>query len=360
MAIIGRFGRARSSSARAGRGDGRVGDLSGATKRLVAGLVGFFLVVIAGTIGYMAFGFSVLDAIFQTVITVTTVGFGETHYFDPGEKIFTIVLILFGVGTAAYTFSVLIETFVEGYLADTLGRRRMEHKIEAMENHVILCGWGRVGQAIARYLQTSKVRVVVVDSSLERLKTVEGLYVHGDATDEGVLESAGILKARVLVTALNADADNLYVTLTGRSMKPDLFVVARAATAQAVAKLLQAGADRVVNPQDLGGNRMAALAVQPHVAEFLDVVMHDGSLEFRLVQVDVPSDSPLSGETLRSARVHDRTGTLILAMRHPGGEFHTNPPPEAEITSGDVLIAIGNAHQIESLRELATTGTVAN
>jgi voltage-gated potassium channel len=210
-----------------------------------------------------------------------------------------------------------------------------------------------VGQAIARRLQASMAEIVVVDSSATRIATVDAPYVEGDATDERVLRAAGIDRARVLVTALNTDADNLYVTLTARSMSPHLFIVSRAASQDAVAKLLYAGADRVVNPQDLGGARMAAFAVQPHVAEFLDVVMHDGSLEFRLEEVEVPVNSPLAGETLRSARVHDRTGTLVLAMRHPDREFRTNPPPTAEIVGGEVLIVIGDADQVGALRALA-------
>jgi voltage-gated potassium channel len=140
-------------------------------------------------------------------------------------------------------------------------------------------------------------------------------------------------------------------------MRPDLFVVSRAATEPAVSKLLQAGADRVVNPQDLGGARMAALAVQPHVAEFLDVVMHDGSLEFRLAEVEVLPDSALAGQTLRSARVHDLTGTLVLAMRDPGSGFRTNPPPTAEIVAGEILIVIGDSTQVASLRALARPGS---
>jgi voltage-gated potassium channel len=323
-------------------------------RRLYVGLIGLVLVIVAGTVGYLGFGFGVLDAVFQTVITVSTVGFGEGRTFGPGEKVFTIVLILVGVATAAYTFGVVIDTFVEGYLGGTYRRRRMQQQIEAMQGHMILCGWGRVGQAIARHLEASMAEVVVVDSSATRIATVAEPYVLGDATDEGVLRAAGIDRARVLVTALNTDADNLYVTLTARSMGPKLFIVSRAASDAAVAKLLYAGADRVVNPQDLGGARMAAFAVQPHVAEFLDVVMHDGSLEFRLEEVEVAVDSPLAGETLRSARVHDRTGTLVLAMRHPDRDFRTNPPPTAEIVGGEVLIVIGDAGQVGALRALAS------
>ena len=229
----------------------------------------------------------------------------------------------------------------------------MEREIRSMKDHVIICGWGRVGRAIRHNLNASNADVVVVDISSQRIGTVNGPYIHGDATDEQVLKEAGIDRARVLITALNADADNLYVTLTGRSMRPDLFIVSRAASEQAVPKLHQAGADRVVNPQDLGGARMAALAVQPHVAEFLDVVMHNGGLDFRLEQVKVYPDSPLVGQTLRSAMVHDQTGTLVLAMRDSDGAFRTNPPPTAEIRAGEVLIVIGDAGQVASLRALA-------
>lgn len=229
----------------------------------------------------------------------------------------------------------------------------MDRQISQMTDHVIVCGWGRVGQAIARYLRTSSVDVLVIDAAQERIATVDGAYICGDATNEEVLRSAGIDRARVLITALNGDAENLYVTLTARSMCPDLFIVSRTASQSAVAKLRQAGANRVVNPQDLGGTRMAALSVHPHVAEFLDVVMHDGSLEFRLEQIDIPGESPLVGQSLRSARVHAITGVLVLAMRHPGENFRTNPPPEAEIEAGDVLVVIGNSNQLDSIRALA-------
>lgn len=311
------------------------------------------IVLVGGTVGYMAFGFSVLDAVYQTVITVTTVGFGELHRFGRGQKIFTIVLILVGVGTVGYTFSVLVETLLEGHLSDEFRRRAMERQIADLRDHLILCGWGRVGSSIARHVRSTDMEVVVIDSSADRIASVSGPALCGDATDEDVLRAAGIERARALVTALNADAENLYVTLTARSMHPDLFIVARTASESAVPKLLQAGADRVVNPQDLGGTRMAALAVQPHVADFLDVVMHGGSLEFRLEQVDVPEESPIAGQTLRSARVHAYTGALVLALRHPGEEFRTNPSPETRVEGGDVLVVIGNASQISALRAMA-------
>jgi voltage-gated potassium channel len=329
-----------------------VGRLAG-LRRLWISLSLLLVVMAIGVIGYGAFGYSPLDAIFQTVTTVTTDGFGEVHRFGPGQKAFTIVLVLLGVSTAAYAATVLIEFFVEGHLGGAFRARRVQKEVRSMRDHVIVCGWGRVGTSIARFLRADSADVVVVDASLDRLATVDGPYVHGDATDEDVLRAAGIDRAKVLITALNADADNLYVTLTGRSMRPDLFIVSRAASKPAVAKLRQAGADRVVDPQELGGARMAALALQPHVAEFLDVVIHEVGVDFRLEQVEVPAGSPLAGESLRSARVHDRTGTLVLAMREPGSSFRTNPPPEAKIVAGEILIVIGDADQVGRLRALA-------
>jgi len=191
--------------------------------------------------------------------------------------------------------------------------------------------------------------MVVVDLLPERLPPAPALAVQGDATDDAVLRTAGIGRAGVLVTALAADPENLYVTLTARSLCPDLFIVARAYADSSVDKLLQAGANRVVNPANIGGARMAAFALQPHVAEFVDVVMHDGSLEFRLEEVSVPQGSPLDGRTLRDARIRDRTGALVLAMRNEAGEFMTNPSPDVEITAGHILIAIGTGSQLEAL-----------
>ena len=229
----------------------------------------------------------------------------------------------------------------------------MHRQIEKMNGHVVLCGWGRVGQSIARYLANADQDLVVIDRDPERLPEIPYPYVLGDVTEDEVLRSAGIERARALVAALDTDAANLYATLSGRSMRTDLFIIARAHTDSSEPKLERAGANRVVNPQRIGGARMAALALQPHVAEFLDVVMHDGKLEFRLEEVEVPPRSPVAGCTLRDARIRDRTGAMVLAMRASDGTFNTNPPPEAQIAPGQILIAIGTEEQLTALEELA-------
>ena len=309
--------------------------------------------IVVGTIGYVILGFSPLDALYQTVTTVSTVGFREVEPLSGAGQLFTIVLILVGVGTVLYTLGVLIEALIEGELLDLFERRRMERKIGEMSDHVIVCGWGRVGKAIARHVGASGGEIVVVERNEDRLEGTSVNFVHGDATDDAVLRDAGIDRAHALVAALDTDADNLYVTLSAKTLKPGIFVVARARAWAAEEKLLRGGADRVVNPQDIGGARMAAFVLQPHVTEFLDVVMHNRTLEFRLEQVDVPPSSPLAGHTLRDAHIRDKTGALVLAMRHADGTFTTNPTPETEIVGGEVLIAIGTQAQLDALLEAA-------
>ncbi|MGK2957225.1 MAG: potassium channel family protein [Acidimicrobiales bacterium] len=324
--------------------------------RVFRGLCLLGLVVLIGFAGYLAFGFSPLDALYQTVITIFTVGFREVHPFSAGEKVFTIALILGGVGSALYTFGVLLETLVEGRLSETMRRHRMQRQIEQMSGHVIICGWGRVGRTVAQRVVGYAGKVVVVDNDPERLEGIEHPYVLGDATDDDVMWRAGIGSAATLVAALTSDADNLFVTLSGRSLNQNLFIVARARLASADDKLLRAGANRVVNPQEIGGARMAAFTFQPNVAEFLDVVMHDGSLEFRLAEVTIPEGSPLAGCSLRDSHLRDQTGALVLALRHVDGTFTTNPDPDFKMIPEQVLILIGTKEQLEEVDDAVRGG----
>jgi voltage-gated potassium channel len=326
-----------------------------AWRRLRFGVAALVGIIAAGTAGYMAFGFSLLDALYQTVTTVATVGFREVQPLSAGGQAFTIVLILVGVGTALFTFTQGLEVVVEGHVQEVLGRRRMERDLARMSGHVIVCGFGRVGRNLAQYVTGAGDDVVVIDNDPTRAAAAEGSahVVLGDATTDEALKEAGIERARVLVTTLTTDAANLFVTLTARSLRPDLFIVARARVESSEAKLAQAGADRVVNPQGIGGARMAAFVLQPHVAEFLDIVMHDGSLEFRLEEVPLPAGSPLAGRSLREAHIRDSTGALILALRDSGGEFTTNPPPETTLEAGQILIAIGTEGQLKALADAA-------
>ncbi len=326
------------------------------SRRVRRGLLLLLSITCIGVVGYTMLGLDPLDALYQTVITISTVGYIEVGYDgDTAYRLFTVFMILAGVGTAFYTLGVLLETLVEGTLTDQLWRRRMERSIAAMSNHVIVCGWGRVGRTIAHDLAASGRDVVVIDVDPDRAATIDLPFITGDATDDAVLSAASIETAGALVAAIDTDAANLYVTLTGRSARPDLFIVARARVESAEAKLTQAGANRVVNPQQIGGERISALVLQPSVADFLDVVMHDRNLEFRLAEVEVDGRSSLAGLSLRDAHLRDRTGALVLAMRNVEGVFLTNPSPDTLIQAGEILIAIGTATQLASLR--AEVGT---
>lgn len=323
-------------------------------RRLTFAVAALVAVMVGGTIGYVVLGFTLLDAVYQTVTTVTTVGFREVQPLSSAGKIFTIVLIVFGVGTALYTLGVVIETVLEGQLPDVFGRRRMEHKITGMSDHVVVCGWGRVGKAVVRELAAQRAQTVIIDNDASRLDDAPGPVVLGDATEDDVLERAGLSRARALVAALQTDAGNLFVTLSGRALRPELFIVARVRLEENEDKLLRAGANRVVNPQSIGGARMAAFVLQPHVTEFLDVVMHERGIEFRLEEITVPEESPIAGSTIRDAHIRDRTGALVLALRDEAGSFATNPPPDTVIHAGEVIIAIGTQGDLDALEGLVT------
>lgn len=227
----------------------------------------------------------------------------------------------------------------------------MDKKIADMRDHVIVCGWGRVGKAVAEDLEHSGKQVVVVDVDADRVRGIDHPTVVGDATLDTTLASAGIEHAAALVAALEGDAENLFVTLSSRAIRDDLFIVARARQEESVAKLARAGADRVVNPQELGAARMASFVARPHVAEFVDVVMHERSMEFRMQEIEVTNDSPLAGHSLREANLRQKAGVLVLALRQVDGTFTTNPDPDTVIEPKQVIIAVGTDGDLERLDE---------
>ncbi|MGA3252861.1 MAG: potassium channel protein [Mycobacterium sp.] len=318
-------------------------------RRIGRALLAFWLVIVAGTVGYVILGFGFVDALYQTVTTITTVGFREVRPLSTVGEFFTIALILVGVGTALYTFGVLLEALIEGHLRQQLGRWRMERRIGRMTGHFIICGWGRVGQASVLYLNALGKQVVVVDRDPDRLQGLNHPTVLGDVTDDSILQAAGIEHAHALIAALNTDADNVYVTLSSRALRPDLVIIARARTEDSRSKLLRAGANRAVNPQLIGGRRMAAFALQPHVAEFLDVVMHDETLDYRIEEMKITSASPLVGRRLADTALGLTTGALVLAIRTASGQFIANPAPDTRLDPDTILIALGTSAQLDSL-----------
>jgi voltage-gated potassium channel len=310
-------------------------------------------VLVVGTLGYWAFGFTLLDASYQTITTVTTVGFRELKDFNAAEKVFTMFLIVTGVSTVLYTFTLAVQVVVEGQLREFVGRRRMDRELAKMKGHTVICGWGRVGRAVAHDLDEAGHKIAVIDMNPDRVANIPYPVVLGDATLDTTLRQAGIENATFLIAALEGDAENLFVTLSGRSINPNLFIVARARQDESIPKLANAGADRVVNPQELGAARMASFVARPHVAEFIDVVMHERSLEFRMQEFDIPPESSLAGKTLRQANLREESGALVLAMRSPDGQFSTNPKGDTVIEPHHIIIAVGTDEDLIRLGRLA-------
>jgi len=319
-------------------------------RRIGRALLAFSLVIVAGTVGYAILGFGFVDALYQTVTTITTVGFREVHPLSTVGELFTIALILVGVGTALYTFGILLEALIEGHLRQQLRRRQMDRQIRQMTGHFIICGGGRVGRAAVLYLDALGKQVVVVDQDPAPLQGLDYPTLLGDVTDDNVLQAAGIGHAYGLIAALNTDANNVYVTLSSRALRPDLVIIARARTEDSRSKLLRAGANRAVNPQLIGGQRMAAFALHPHVAEFLDVVMHDETLDYRIEEIKISPASPMVGRCLADTALGFTTGALVLAIRIASGQFIANPAPDTRLDPDTILIALGTSAQLRSVR----------
>lgn len=312
-------------------------------------------VFVVGSLGFWAFGLSFIDSVYMTIITITTVGYRELGGEDlsNGEKLFTMAIIVTGVSTVLYTFTLTVQVVVEGQLREFYGRRKMNKRIAEMSGHVIVCGWGRVGRAATRDLVHDGTEVVVIDSDENRIADNMIPSVLGDATHDETLRMAGIERARALIAALEGDAENLFVTLSSRALNPGLFIVARARQEESVDKLSHAGADRVVNPQELGAARMASFVVQPNVAEFVDVVMHERSMDFRMREVEIPSGSKIAGKTLRDADLRHQAGILVLALRGDDGTFATNPDPDVILHPHNVIVAVGTPDALQKLVEVA-------
>lgn len=322
-------------------------------RRLYLALGLLAAVIVAGWFGYLLLGLAPLDALYMTVITVTTVGYREVGDFGDVHQVFTIVLLLVGVGTVLYTLTLGLQVVLEGQLGSAWGRRRMQHDIDDLEGHAIVCGYGRVGRATAGQLARSGLDVVVIDLDPDRLAVAPFPHLVGDASDDALLRQAGIERAAVLVATLDTDAESVYVVLTARSINPTMRIIARARTDEAESKFERAGADRVVNPQRIGGNRIASFALSPHVVDFLDVVMHEGGTEFVLEDVTVHSDAPLVGADVDDLRDREGGGPMLLALRPQARGFLTNPDPETLLSAGDVLIVVGTPSQVADLRNAA-------
>lgn len=333
------------------------------TKALVWVLIAIVLILLIGTLGYRLIeGWGFMDALYMTVTTITTVGFKEVEPLSTGGRVFTIFLILGGVGTILYGLGTLVEYVIKGQLSGVFKRRTVRRQVDNLEDHYIVCGYGRVGESVARHFAAHRARFVVIDNdtvSLARAESDGFLTVEGDATSDEALETAGIKKAKGLVAAVGSDAGNIFVTLSARVLNPWLLIVARASSEDTVSKLKRAGADRVVSPYGIGGKQMAALLLKPLVSDYLDVVAGGGALEFRVEELQLTAGCCAVGQSIKDMSVRERTGSTILAVRRGGtGAFDTHPSPDTLLDSGDTIIAIGTPAEIVSLEELVGASRV--
>jgi voltage-gated potassium channel len=318
-------------------------------------------VLVVGTMGYMLTeDHSFLDALYMTVITISTVGLGYVGRQDlqPEGKIFTIFLIFCGIGIVAYAFETLTTMVVEGTLRDVLRRRRMEKKLDRIQDHYVVCGLGQTGRSIVREIQAAGLPYVVVDKDEECLRDLsrseDFLFVQGDATEEATLERCRLEAARGLFAALNSDVGNLYIVITARDRWPDLRIVARATKESEMHKMQRAGADAVVTPNEIGGARMGIVMLNPGVVTFLDVLTENLGQQLRLEEVHICENSDLADKSLREAALPQRTGLIVIALRSGQQDRYVfNPGSAAVLGVGDRLIVLGSADQVAQLKTLA-------
>lgn len=326
--------------------------------RLVALLIA--AVIVVGTAGYVLIeGWSVWDAFYMTVITITTVGYGEVHPLSRLGQVFTVVIILTGVGSFFYAFTLFMALLAGGHLVERRERKRLARMLENLTDHFILCGFGRMGEIIAREFARQNVPFVIIERNPDRMHVAmdQGfLVVEADASNEDVLRRVRIDRARGFVAAVSTDAENVYAVLSARLLKPDLFIVGRAETEDARTKLKRAGADRVISPYHIGGLQLAQTALRPAVVDFVQLATSSDNMDLNLEQVHIAEGSPLDGRSLIEAGLRQRFGVVVVGIRRADGKMDFNPEPETAMRAGDDLVVLGRAG---SLKELETAAEAA-
>lgn len=323
--------------------------------RFVLDLFIFSLILTGGCIGYMVIeGWNSFDALYMTVTTLTTVGFQEVHPLSHNGRIFTLFLILFGVGFFLYFLGSITGMMVEGTLRDVWGRRKLEKQISQLQGHYIVCGFGRIGRTVTEILKEKPLKVVVIEKDPQYIPVFQEtnqLYVLGEATSEEHLIKAGIQKAKGLVAAASSDADNVYITLTARGLNPELFILARAIAEYSVSKLVRAGADKVVSPYDIGARRMANTILRPTVIDFIELAVHNRNLDLQMEELIIGEQSQIKDVTLLDSDIRKDYNLIIVAIKKKSGEMIFNPASQTKLQPGDTLVALGDRGNLNLLEK---------
>jgi voltage-gated potassium channel len=314
------------------------------------------MVLLLGTLGYVLIeGWDVLTAFYMTVITVTTVGFGEIKEVSELGRLFTIIIIFSGMGIIAYLLGLTAQAMVDFQVRSIIGRRKLGLKMKSIKDHYIVCGFGRIGKIICRELKTKNIPMVVIDSAPESKELLEneGIpYINDDATNEDIMIEAGIERAKGLISVVASDADNLFITMTARGLNPKGFILARADLEQTEKKLLRAGADKVVMPYLIGGQKMAHFVTRPAVSDFLEFAIGNREMGLEMGELLVDMNSRLNGLSLIDSGIRQEMDIIIVAIRKKDGSMSFNPSSQTRIEEGDTLISLGKSKDVERLADI--------
>ena len=307
------------------------------------------IVIVIGTTGFTLIDrWSVFDAFYMTIITISTVGYGEVHPQGTAGRLFSSVLIVVGVGTMLFGFGVFAETLAENAFGMFRRQSQMERRLQELRDHFIVCGYGRIGTEVVVEFEEHNISYVIIDrteEALDRLHKEEKLHIEGDAASEEMLKKAGIDRARGLISAVDSDKRAVYITLAARALNPKLYIIARAGYPESIRRLELAGADRVISPYRMAGHLMAELAVHPAMVDVLDT-LHHGESEIGLEEVLIQPQTKAIGKTLSDSGLLDSTGAKLLAVRRRNGTLHVNPNGDLRLEEGDLIIALGNEQQL--------------
>jgi voltage-gated potassium channel len=323
-------------------------------RKILIAIAYLFGILIFGTTGYMLIEHSsLLDSLFMTVITVTTVGYGETIPLSTTGRYFTIFLIMVGAGLVLYLFSKTTEAMVEGGLQAYMGRKTMNKKVAGLKDHFIVCGFGRIGKVICQILHENKRPFVVIENEPNEVKLIEEmdyLVIEGDAANDETLEKASIQKAKGLIAVVSSDANNVYIILSAKGLNPKLFVLARSSGDDgSEIKMLRAGANKVISPYYIGACRMAQLIVRPTVIDFIDLAVNEGELGLRIEELSVSEKAKFVNQSLLDSGIRKEHDLIVVAIKREHGEMLFNPNPSTLILNGDILVVLGEHVHINNL-----------